>query len=112
MRLRVPDSCRAASLAGCALEITGDQSVEVQDDAFEILAPHGFILWEDWLDEVSAGAATGDQPGTSGMSAAPRTMGAIGTEDIRAMAAAVETSMPSKGSEEPDIILGVSSSQN
>ena len=54
MKLRAPKGCSSVSHGGRILKIAADGSLDIEDEAAEVLAAHGFQPWEE-----DTGAAEG-----------------------------------------------------
>jgi hypothetical protein len=108
MKLRVPEGCHAVSHAARAIEIAEDGSVEVEDDARNVLISHGFIPWEDGQETPNLAPMTRDQLVTQAMNMTMKTIEAISTEDIRARFVVAEASMPPDGYEDASNSITIS----
>ncbi len=108
MKLRVPEGCHAVSHAARAIEIAEDGSVEVEDDARNVLISHGFIPWEDGQETPNLALMTCDQLVTQAMNMTMKTIEAISTEDIRARLVVAEASMPPDGNEDASNSITIS----
>jgi hypothetical protein len=94
MKLRVSEGCCAVSHAGQPIEIADDGSVEVKDDARNVLISHGFIPWEDERKTPNLPAMTREQLITQAIDMTMKTIETIGDEDIRARLVVAEASTP------------------
>jgi len=108
MKLRVPEGCHAVSHAARAIEIAEDGSVEVEDEARNVLISHGFIPWEDGQETPNLAPMTRDQLVTQAMNMTMKTIEAISTEDIRARLVVAEASMPPDGHEDASNSITIS----
>ncbi|MGO8845402.1 MAG: hypothetical protein ACLQFI_08745 [Methylocella sp.] len=100
MKLRVPEGCHAVSHAARAIEIAEDGSVEVEDEARNVLISHGFIPWEGGQETPNLAPMTRDQLVSRAMNMTMKTIEAISTDDIRARLVVAEASMPPDGHED------------
>jgi hypothetical protein len=108
MKLRVPEGCRAASHAGLAIEIAEDRSVEVEDDARNVLISHGFIPWEGGQETPNLAAMTHEQLVTQAMNMTIKMIETISDEDIRTRLATVEASMQPDEREDAGASIAIS----
>ena len=108
MKLRVPEGCHAVSHAARAIEIAEEGSVEVEDEARNVLISHGFIPWEDGQETPNLAPMTRDQLVTQAMNMTIKTIEAISTEDIRARLVVAEASMPPDGHEDASNSITIS----
>ena len=98
MKLRVPEGCGAISHLGPSLEITEDNSIEVEDDQWATFMAHGFRPWADCRDAPDAERMTREELIAEAMDATLKALQAMGTEDIRARLLASAASAPAEQS--------------
>lgn len=92
MKLRVPEGCGAVSHQGQVLEIADDGSVEVNDEAWALLATHGFRPWAE-ESNPDLTTMTREELVTQAMNITFEMLQGMGAEDIRARLFAAEGSI-------------------
>lgn len=84
MKLRVPAGCGAISHLGRSLDISEDNSVEVNDDELSALLAHGFRRWEEVEEAPEAAVTSREALIGAAMAATLKTLQSMDAEAIRA----------------------------
>ena len=92
MKLRIPEGCGAVSHLGRSLDIAEDNSIDVDEADWAVLAAHGFRPWTEKRETPEIGQMTREELIVAAMNATLNALQAIATEEIRTRLVASEAS--------------------
>jgi hypothetical protein len=90
MKLRVPEGCGAVSHLGRSLGIAEDNSINVEETDWAILAAHGFRPWTEKKEAPEIAQMSREELIVAAMNATLNALQAVATEEIRTRLVASE----------------------
>ncbi len=92
MKLRIPEGCGAVSHLGRGLDIAEDNSINVDEADWAILAAHGFRPWTEKKEAPEIAQMSREELIVAAMNATLNALQAVATEEIRTRLVASEAS--------------------